>query len=345
MLIERKKDEGKDHRGHEETGNLHLTAALRSGRVQRDENPSTTHSKQRGTQKLISPNCRVILCTETYLSGVVFMARNIAELGPKEAEFLVRMAAEKSGIFTFKEAHAFWRNRAYTTKVLHRLLNKGWLERLTRGTYMVIPLEAGLRREWSEEGLVIAPYLAKRVAVAYWSALHYWHMTEQMPRVIFLQTPERTSQRVRKSLGISFRFVTVREHKFFGIATSSVDGRSVLVTDREKTLVDAADRLDLSGGIAQLAEALRGSWNEIDWKQIDAYLEQFRVGAVVKRLGYLVETMNLPIPKLKERLELWQSHLSAGVSLLEPGSGKEGKIVSKWRLRINSYIPSTRDNR
>jgi len=65
------------------------------------------HSKQRGTRKSISPNGRFILCTETYLLGVVFVTRNIAGLGPKEAVFLVLMAAEKSAIFTFKEAHEF----------------------------------------------------------------------------------------------------------------------------------------------------------------------------------------------------------------------------------------------
>ncbi len=291
---------------------------------------------------MLSPNQCVILGTGTYPSEVVFVARNIAELGPKEAEFLIRMAGEKNGIFTFTDALAFWKIRAYTTKVLHRLVIKGWLERVTRGTYMVIPLEAGLQREWAEEGLAIASYLAKRVAVAYWSALHYWHMTEQMPRVVFVQTPKRTSRRMRNSLGISFRFVTVQEHKFFGIVTSSINGREIQVTNREKTLIDAADRPDLSGGIVQLTEALRSSCSDIDWKRMDDYLEQFRVGAVAKRIGYLVETMNLPIPKLREHLAHWQSMLSAGVSSLEPGAGDSGRIVTKWGLRVNVHIPGAR---
>lgn len=273
------------------------------------------------------------------------MAHNVTELGPKEAEFLVRMASEKNGIFTFAEAQAFWQNRTYTTKVLHRLLNKGWLDRLTRGTYMVIPLEAGLRREWSEEGLVIAPYLARRVAVAYWSALHYWHMTEQMPRMVFLQTPDRTSQRMRKSLGIVFRFITVKEHKFFGIANINIDGRKILVTDQEKTIIDAADRPDLSGGIIQLVEALRGSWDGLDWNRLDAYLERFRVRTAIKRLGYLIEKMNPPLPELEERLARWQSHLSAGIALLEPGAQRKGKIVTKWQLRINVNLPEAKEAR
>jgi len=71
------------------------------------------------------------------------MAQNITELGPKEAEFLVRMATSENGIFTAEKARDFWGGSEYTKKTLHRLTNKGWIQRLVHGTYMVIPLEAG----------------------------------------------------------------------------------------------------------------------------------------------------------------------------------------------------------
>lgn len=35
------------------------------------------------------------------------MAQNITELGPKEAEFLVRMATSENGIFTAEKARDF----------------------------------------------------------------------------------------------------------------------------------------------------------------------------------------------------------------------------------------------
>lgn len=267
------------------------------------------------------------------------MVHNVTELGPKEAEFLVRMSADANGIFTSEDAQAFWGTSQYAKQVLHRLINKRWIARLKRGTYMVIPMEAGPERMWSEEGLILAPYLAKRAAVAYWSALHFWHMTEQLPRVVFLQTPQRMAVRSREILGIAFRLVTVKQRKYFGIAARSIDGRTVSITDREKTLIDAADRPELSGGIAQLATTLKTSCEEIDWTRVGAYLERFGSGAVVKRLGYLVEVMSLPIPNLDKHLERWHDHLSRGISLLEPSAGTTGKISTRWRLRINVSIP------
>lgn len=263
------------------------------------------------------------------------MSRNITELGPREAEFLAQLAGEGRTIFTVEEARRFWGNAAYTANVLGRLENKGWLRRLERGTYLIIPLEAGPTRDWTESALVIAPHLIQPAAIAYWSALHYWNMTEQVPRTVFVQSTRRKHRRQIEVLGISFRFVTVVESKFFGVVRRTLDGKPIYVTDREKTLLDAADRPDLSGGIGQLAQALRTAWADVDWQRLDEYLTRWGRGSLTKRMGYLVETLELPLPDREERLARWHRSLSSGIALLEPGRGNTGRIVTRWRLRVN----------
>lgn len=109
------------------------------------------------------------------------------------------------------------------------------------------------------------------------------------------------------------------------------------VTDREKTLLDAA-RPDLSGGIAQLAQALQAAHADVDWTRLDDYLVKWGGGVPVKRLGYLVEALALPIPDLEQRLQRWQTSLSRGISLLEPGAGPSGPVVTRWRVRLNVDI-------
>jgi len=261
--------------------------------------------------------------------------RTITQLGPKEAEFLSRMAAFERGIFTFTKAAAYWGNPDYSKAVLHELTKKGWIARLKRGTYLVIPLEAGPERSWSEQAVVVAQHLVHPAAVAYWSALHHWHLTEQVPRVTFVQTPTRRSRREVEALGMHFRLVTVAKARFFGLVTQDVGGRTISVTDREKTLIDAADRPELSGGIAQLAEALRQGASDIDWPRLDAHLARFAVGTIYKRLGYLVEALDIGIPNVDERLASWKSRLTKGISPLEPGGGAGGPTVTRWRIRVN----------
>lgn len=264
------------------------------------------------------------------------MSQTITGLGSKEAEFLITFAAKGKGIFTVEQAREFWGDPAYTTNVLGRLENGGWLRRVERGTYVIVPLEAGPDRAWSESALVLASYLIEPAAIAYWSALHYWQMTEQIPRTVFVQSTSRKHQRKKEVLGVPYRFVTVVESKFFGVLEQTIDGQSISITDREKTLVDAADRLDLSGGIAQLAQALRAAWGDIDVRRLEDYLDRWPTGSPRKRIGYLVETLGLPLRDREARLARWRGSLSSGVVDLEPRHGDgDGRIVTRWGLRVN----------
>ena len=84
------------------------------------------------------------------------MTRTIREISTREAEFLSRLAARGQTIFSTGQAEAFWGNARHAANVLSRLVEKGWLQRLERGVYMILPLEAGPERAWSESALVIA---------------------------------------------------------------------------------------------------------------------------------------------------------------------------------------------
>lgn len=268
------------------------------------------------------------------------MTDNIRNLSAQEAEFLSRLAAEGKDIFSIDEARAYWPTPANTANVLSRLARKGWLQRLDRGVYMLLPLAAGPERTWTESGLVIAPHLIQPAAVAYWSALHYWDMTEQIPQTVFVQTTRR--KQPIEVLGMYFRFVTVKEEHFFGVIRRTLDGKPLYVTDREKTLLDAAARPDLSGGIIQLAQALRATHSDISWPKLDGYLAHWGGGTVVKRLGYLLETLTLPIPDRDSRLERWQGMLTQGISPLEPGLGDTGPTATRWRVRVNVDLEQPR---
>lgn len=264
------------------------------------------------------------------------MTHNINGLSTQQAEFLSHLAASGKNIFSTQQAQAYWGSSAYTANVLSRLVRKGWLQRLERGVYMLLPLAAGPERFWSESAYVIVPHLIQPAAVAYWSALHYWNMTEQIPGVVFVQSTRR--KRPLEVLGMRFRFITVREAHFFGVLRRSLDGKPIYVTNREKTLLDAAARPDLSGGIIQLAQALQAAHSDINWTRLDSYLVRWGGGVVVKRLGYLLETLALPIPDRKIRTGRWQKMLKAGISPLEPGMGTDGPTVTRWQVRVNVDI-------
>jgi predicted transcriptional regulator of viral defense system len=261
------------------------------------------------------------------------MTQNIHSLSEQEAKFLSHMAGNSQELFTTADAQAYWSSSSNAANVLSRLVDKGWLKRVSQGLYMIIPLAAGPDRLWTENAFVIASHLIEPAAIAYWSALQYWNMTEQVPRTVFVQSTNRKLP--MEIMGVQFRFVTVKASRFYGVVERIQDGKPLTVTDREKTLIDAAARPDLAGGILQLAQGLQSSYQDITWTRLDDYLNQWGGGAVVKRLGYLLESLNLPVPDLSSRLAQWQGLLSTGISLLEPGAGESGQIVTRWRIRDN----------
>jgi len=264
------------------------------------------------------------------------MPKNVVSLSSAEAEFLSAMAASGRNGFTVEKAKEHWGGDPKTPKRLARLADKGWLERLERGKYMIVPLEAGPDRRWAEDAYVLATYLVDPAATAYWSALHYWNLTEQVPQLAYIQTTADIREHRKEVLGIRFRLVKLKEEKFFGLKHERLGNQRFAVTRREKTILDGLDRPDLTGGIHEVAKGLREAGEALDWMLVDEYLPRLGSGAVVKRLGYLVEVMELEVPDRASRLAQWQTMISTGISDLDPSSQREeGRIVTRWGIRVN----------
>lgn len=262
------------------------------------------------------------------------MTRTITELGPRQAEFLTTMAGSGRDVFTIQDASGFWGSEQYMRNELARLETKGWLERLEQGRYLIIPLEAGVDREWSEDPIKIGTFLVPDGAAAYWTAVRHWGWTTQLPRTQFFITPSRRYNRVNTVLGVSYRFVTLKPERIFGIREDHSEGFKARVTDPERTIVDALDRTDLSGGIGEIAEAIEIAWDGLDKDRLLDYIDRFGSGTVPKRLGYLLEDLKVDVEPCF--IEALQQRLSRGISQLERGGPKTGRMVRRWNLQINA---------
>jgi len=287
---------------------------------------------------LISPDYDIFV-HHTDLIKDSYVQQSIAQLGRKEAAFLAEVASSKSHQFTIKNATQFWRSPEMAWKKLRILERKGWIARIERGKYLVIPLEAGPERKWSEDSYLIATELVQPAAIAYWSAIRHWNWTEQIPRIVYVQTTSRKKNTRRTVFGVQYEFVTVDKRKFYGHVKEWRNGNAILVTDKEKTLVDCADDVDRAGTIEELSKAVKAAASHISWQKLNEYVKQFPNRAVMKRLGYLIESLVTNIPQEgKNVLSQWQSELSEGLTLLQPSAKKSGRTVTRWRVRVNAEI-------
>ena len=259
-------------------------------------------------------------------------------LSAELANALSRLASSRKSIFTVDDlAKALGRPSHQVWRTLTSLVDRGWATRLVKGVYLIVPLEAGPESAWSEDSLVVATYLAKPAAVAYWTACHHWNWTEQIPRTVFVQTPRRVRTATRKVMGVQYRLIRVQANKFFGTVRRTAGQGQFTVTDREKTLVDALDHPEFCGGIRQLIEILPAAGQAVNWDRVDEYLRRLGSGAAYKRLGLLVEHLGekVRIPDRVERVERWRSLLTGGYAPLEPRRPMTGATSPRWRVRLN----------
>jgi len=262
--------------------------------------------------------------------------RNIISLSDAEASFLTTLAAQGEDVFTTEDAYEEMGEGKSTRDLLDRLIEKGWLGRIEKGKYLIVPLEAGPDRTWSKDVHVIAGHLVSPSMVAYWSALNYWNLTEQVPRITYVETTVRKENRRPTVLGMKFQIVRVKPEKFFGGHGYDAGDSPAEVTDREKTIIDCLDRPELGGGVGEVARALDAGDGDFDWARLTRYLRRFGSGAVVKRLGFLVESLDLAQPPEPQLLDEWTQLLTAGISKLDPSSPRERhRIVTRWRVEVN----------
>ncbi len=259
--------------------------------------------------------------------------KNTSGLGPKAASLLTTLAGQDKRLFDTQQAHEILGDsRSATHKLLHDLVQKGWLKSLSKGKYLIVPLGAGPERQYTVHEFLVAHHLAPEGYIAYWTALHHHGLTEQIPRTVWVATPKR--RKTKNVSGVTYEFVTLRPYKIFGQESVWIEGETVPVADREKSLVDGLDHPEYCGGIAEVAKTLHAAWleEEVRLKRLTDYAHRMRNRAIFKRLGYLVERLSLPAEGFAET---WQEALSKGYAQLDPTRPEEGRFDGRWRVQVN----------
>ncbi|MCZ7356674.1 MAG: hypothetical protein O8C66_02075 [Candidatus Methanoperedens sp.] len=267
-------------------------------------------------------------------SDTILTNNNRKSLSKTESYLLSNLSEEETEIFTVNDVSKVL-NKSYAAsrKIISNLKAKRWIEKIEAGKYLIIPLSAGVKPKYTEHEFIIGSKLVEPYYVSYWSALNYHHMTEQIPFSVFIATTKRKSN--KEILGVKYIFVTLSKNKFFGFTTSSIAGKSVNISDREKTIADCLDRPEYCGDITEATKALRSI--DLSYKKIVDYAIKMGNATILKRLGYLSEILKLDLGEgLRKRM---LKNISKGYSVLDPSvKTRTGKYNEKWRLLVNRKI-------
>src|SRR3989338_2094933 len=134
-----------------------------------------------------------------------------AGIGKKSSRLLSELAENNKSIFTVDEAVAILKEKkSSVTKLLHDLTRNRWLFRLSRGKYLILPLEAGIKPEFTEHEFIIASKLIEPYYISYWSALNYYGFTEQVSKTVFVAyTKKMKNQAIINRLGYILELLNI----------------------------------------------------------------------------------------------------------------------------------------
>jgi predicted transcriptional regulator of viral defense system len=113
---------------------------------------------------------------------------------------ILKSMAKENPVFSFTRLYQKTHiKKEVLSVILSRMEEKGYIERIEKGKYLIIPLGSE-KGKYTLHEFVIAFYLVEPSAISYWSALHHYGLTEQIPGTVFVQTPARKKKNLMEIL-------------------------------------------------------------------------------------------------------------------------------------------------
>ena len=217
-------------------------------------------------------------------------------------------------------------------RILSRWNQQGWVKRIKHGVYIPIPVEDLTGNASIEDPWTVATYLFSPGYIGGFSAIKHWDFSEQLFEITAFFTAKKIKNR-QPIIGSSrFQLKNIAPYKIFGTKVVWRDSVKVLVSDPAKTIIDLLDDPSLVGGM-RVVQDIFEEYKEsefFDFKTLVAYSEKMNNKTIFKRLGFLLEYMQLH--ELVSKYDL-QNKISSGYSIFDP-TVNNAHVIRKWNLKV-----------
>jgi predicted transcriptional regulator of viral defense system len=217
-------------------------------------------------------------------------------LGRNEFALLADLRrAGKSTLALPEDRAVIERHSARPLRLLSQMTNKGLLQRVQKGRYVVLGPGAGpLRDEVPAFAIVDAAFSSSRYAISFLSALAYHGLTDHEPyEVTMIADVPQGATPPREIAGVAVRVrAERRDTRWFGVRTEEDNFGSYRIADPERAIIDSLDRPELSGGPETVVRALaRGLLNgTLRVSRLVRHADRHSV-RLARRLGFLLELL------------------------------------------------------
>jgi len=178
----------------------------------------------------------------------------------------------------------------------------------------------------NKDALVIASSMVWPSYLSCWTALRYHNLTEQLPKEIFLITPKSRKKKIVKFNGTQIFFIKTKPEYFFGYNKENYKDADIFIADKEKTIIDTV--LFKKASFSEISEIVKNNMENLDFSLMTEYLIKINNKNMIKRFGFLFDSLNIESNKLRR-------FINYNYIILDYAVLKKGKKNKKWRVIEN----------
>lgn len=261
-----------------------------------------------------------------------------------EWDIIKRFSQNETPCFSTDDVREEFRNisSSHLANTLMNMVKNNILIRLNRGLYYIVPLEHDSPK-YIPNWHLVAKYLMrdKNYYVGYYSALQIHKLITQPSLTEIIVTDVQIKPSNIEIQGVRFQFINHKKNRFFGIQNSWIDDYSkVKSSDLEKTLVDSFINPQYSNGMVEIAKAVYESRNKINQSKIMDYFTRSENKVAARRYVFICDLLEI---SSSYHESLLQNNLSGSFLLLDTSAPDEGKINTRYELKINRDINTIKE--
>lgn len=188
----------------------------------------------------------------------------------------IRKALQEYPVFTVRDL----------ASLLNKKINYAYLQAYRwKKEKLIYEIEKG-KYTSEEDPFLIASWIVWPSYISGWAALHYYHLTEQLPFTIQVITARKRNKKIINYGNSKIEFTTVKPHFLVGFQKIIYQHQEIFIAEKEKALIDAlaTKRMSLAEGI----EIIKNNKRKINRKKLFAYATMVK-GLTTKIRGKLYD--------------------------------------------------------
>jgi len=257
-------------------------------------------------------------------------------LGPVSAKLISSLYELGKIIFTAKDIEEITGLKNNTARKLrHDLIKRNIIARLKPGKYVIIPQELGEVISYIGNWYVVAREIVKSpdYYVSYYSAMDIHNMLTHPITTVFVITPQQEYKKRRIVGNTTFEFIYMNKKNIWGVEKIWVtQSEQVRVSTIERTIIDCLYLPKYCGGVMEIIKGLWIQKEKVDFDKLLNYVIKFNKIVVIKRLGYILESLNL---QDENYLSTLRTQINNKYYALDPLLSTEKTYKNSWKLIAN----------